>query len=119
MKERHKPGWNIENTYAKLPNSFFTKTKPTPVHSPKLVVFNDQLATLLGLNAEVLQSDEGTAVFAGNKIPEGAVPLAQAYAGHQFGNFTMLGDGRAVLLGEQISPQHERFDIQLKGAGRT
>ena len=66
-----------------------------------------------------LQSEEGTAIFAGNKIPDGASPLAQAYAGHQFGHFTMLGDGRAVLLGEQITPNGERFDIQLKGPGRT
>ena len=68
---------------------------------------------------EALQSDEGIAVFAGNEIPEGAFPLAQAYAGHQFGHFTMLGDGRAVLLGEQITPAGERVDIQLKGSGRT
>lgn len=119
MPASNKTGWNLENSYAKLPNIFFTETKPIPVSSPKLVVFNDLLATSLGLNAGKLQSDDGVAMFAGNKIPEGALPLAQAYAGHQFGNFTMLGDGRAVLLGEQITPQDERFDIQLKGAGRT
>src|SRR5690606_38567293 len=66
-----------------------------------------------------LQSEEGLAVLAGNEPPEGSSPLAQAYAGHQFGNFTMLGDGRALLLGEQLTPNGERFDIQLKGAGRT
>jgi serine/tyrosine/threonine adenylyltransferase len=71
------------------------------------------------LNAEGLQSEDGVAVLAGNRIPEGAVPLAQAYAGHQFGHFTLLGDGRALLIGEQITPSGERFDVQLKGSGRT
>ncbi|MDZ5010925.1 hypothetical protein GNF77_18920, partial [Clostridium perfringens] len=66
-----------------------------------------------------LQSNEGLEIFAGNKIPEGSMPLAQAYAGHQFGHFTMLGDGRAVLIGEHITPNGERVDIQLKGSGRT
>ena len=77
------------------------------------------MATSLGLNVQALQSDDGVAVLAGNQIPEGALPLAQAYAGHQFGHFTMLGDGRALLLGEQITPLGERVDIQLKGSGRT
>lgn len=112
-------GWNLDNSYARLPKSFFTRQNPTPVPSPKLVIFNDSLATSLGLNFLALKSDDGTAVFAGNKIPDGALPLAQAYAGHQFGHFTMLGDGRAVLLGEQITPKDERFDIQLKGSGET
>ena len=83
------------------------------------MLFNFPLAKALGLDVEALQSAAGTAVFAGNRIPEGSLPLAQAYAGHQFGHFTMLGDGRAHLLGEQITPQGERFDIQLKGSGRT
>jgi serine/tyrosine/threonine adenylyltransferase len=84
-----------------------------------LVIFNSSLSASLGLNDEGLQGEDGVAVFAGNQIPEGGSPLAQAYAGHQFGHFTMLGDGRAILLGEQITPQGERFDIQLKGPGRT
>src|SRR5690625_2243454 len=92
MPDPNEIGWNLENSYAKLPNLLFTATNPTPVSSPKLVVFNDQLANSLGLNVQELQSNNGVAVFAGNKIPEGAFPLAQAYAGHQFGNFTMLGD---------------------------
>ncbi|KAF4321629.1 hypothetical protein G195_005157 [Phytophthora kernoviae 00238/432] len=79
-----------------------------------MIIFNTSLATSLGLNAEALNSAEGAEVFAGNLIPEGAEPLAQAYAGHQFGNFNMLGDGRALLLGEQLTPQGERVDIQLK-----
>src|SRR5579875_199644 len=111
--------WNFDNSYARLPESFFTHLKPTPVRSPKLIIFNEPLATALELNVHSLQSDEGTSVFAGNRIPEGASPIAQAYAGHQFGHFTMLGDGRALLLGEQLTTKGERFDIQLKGSGRT
>ena len=112
-------GWNFDNSYARLPKSLFTTFNPTPVSSPKLVIFNESLGTSLGLNVNALQSEEGIAVLAGNMIPKDAVPLAQAYAGHQFGHFNMLGDGRAVLLGEQISPQGVRVDIQLKGSGRT
>ncbi|QYR19592.1 YdiU family protein [Paenibacillus sp. sptzw28] len=112
-------GWNFDNSYARLPELFFTSMGPAAVRSPKLAVFNDRLAASLGLSAEALRSNDGAAVLAGNRIPEGASPLAQAYAGHQFGHFTMLGDGRALLLGEQITPQGERFDIQLKGSGRT
>ena len=119
MTKNKKTGWNLDNSYARLPKTFFSKTNPTPVPSPKLVILNNQLAASLGLNTEALESEEGVAALAGNKIPEGASPLAQAYAGHQFGHFTMLGDGRAVLLSEQITPNDERFDIQLKGSGRT
>ncbi|OAB40593.1 hypothetical protein PMSD_01430 [Paenibacillus macquariensis subsp. defensor] len=117
--ERFEAGWKFDNSYARLPQLFATSTNPTPVRSPQLVILNEKLAISLGLSIEALQSEEGVAVFAGNSIPEDAQPLAQAYAGHQFGNFTMLGDGRAVLLGEHITPQGERLDIQLKGAGRT
>lgn len=112
-------GWNFDNSYARLPKSFFSILNPAPVSSPALIVLNHPLAKSLGLNPQALESSEGIEVFAGNKIPQGALPLAQAYAGHQFGHFTMLGDGRALLLGEQITPEKERFDIQLKGSGRT
>lgn len=112
-------GWNFDNSYARLPELFFTRQDPTAVRSPKLIILNGPLAASLGLNVQALQSDDGVAVLAGNQIPEGALPLAQAYAGHQFGHFTMLGDGRALLLSEQITPQGERVDIQLKGSGRT
>lgn len=112
-------GWNFHNSYANLPPLMFTSTNPTPVTAPKAAILNEQLAASLGLNIKALQSEEGLAVLAGNRVPEGTLPLAQAYAGHQFGNFTMLGDGRAVLLGEQITPSGERFDIQLKGSGPT
>lgn len=114
-----KIGWNFDNSYARLPGFFFSKGTPTAVQDPELILFNHSLASQLGLNEEELQSEEGVAVFAGNAIPEGADPLAQAYAGHQFGHFTMLGDGRAILLGEQITPEGKRVDIQLKGSGRT
>lgn len=112
-------GWNFDNSYARLPKSFYTKQNPSTVRLPKLVIFNDTLAASLGLDARTLRNPDGVAMLAGNRIPEGALPLAQAYAGHQFGNFTMLGDGRAILLGEQITPTGERVDIQLKGSGRT
>jgi uncharacterized protein YdiU (UPF0061 family) len=118
-KEIIETGWNLDNSYARLPKLFFTSFNPTPVRSPKLIILNHPLATSLGLNVQALQSNDGVAVLAGNQIPEGASPLAQAYAGHQFGHFTMLGDGRALLIGEQITPLGERFDIQLKGPGKT
>ena len=119
-KQNHpNAGWKFENSYALLPKAFYARLNPVPVRMPKLVVFNEALAQFLGLNPDVLNGDEGAAVFSGNRIPKGAEPLAQAYAGHQFGFFTMLGDGRAILLGEQITPKGERFDIQYKGSGKT
>lgn len=118
-KEIIEIGWNLDNSYARLPKSLFATLNPTPVPSPKLIILNYPLAESLGLDVQDLQSEDGVAIFAGNQTPQGALPLAQAYAGHQFGHFTMLGDGRALLIGEQITPQGERFDIQLKGAGRT
>jgi uncharacterized protein YdiU (UPF0061 family) len=112
-------GWRLEHTYADLPQIFYAPAAPTPVREPQLVAFNRPLAAMLGLDAEVLARPEAAAIFAGNALPEGARPIAQAYAGHQFGHFTVLGDGRAILLGEQITPSGNRLDIQLKGAGRT
>ncbi|MGO4109388.1 protein adenylyltransferase SelO [Paenibacillus sp. YAF4_2] len=112
-------GWNFENSYAGLPDLLFTKQNPIPVRAPQLIKLNESLAAALGLHADALRGSDGVDVFAGNHIPEGAEPLAQAYAGHQFSYFNKLGDGRAVLLGEQITPQGERFDVQLKGSGRT
>jgi len=112
-------GWNFDNSYARLPGNFYTRIHPTPVRSPKIVKLNGPLAASLGLNAEALGGETGAAVLGGSMVPEGAEPLAQAYAGHQFGHFTMLGDGRAVLLGEQLTPSGERVDVQLKGGGPT
>lgn len=112
-------GWRFDNSYARLPDYFRAEWKPVPVLHPRLVVFNEALALELGLNPTALRGDEGAQIFAGNVLPEGAQPIAQAYAGHQFGYFAMLGDGRAILLGEQLTPDGRRFDIQLKGAGQT
>src|SRR5690625_1736057 len=119
MPKSERIGWNFANSYMKLSEFFYTKIKPTPVKSPKLIVLNKQLATSLGLENDFLQTEEGVAMLAGNKIPEGAVPIAQGYAGHQFGSFTRLGDGRAIMLGEHVTPNGELFDIQLKGSGVT
>ena len=112
-------GWNFDNTYIKLPQMLYSKQKPIPVKSPKLIILNDDLVDSLGLDTNTLKSDKAVSVFGGSTIPKEASPIAQAYAGHQFGHFTMLGDGRAVLLGEHICPEGKRFDIQLKGSGRT
>ena len=112
-------GWRLEHSYAHLPAVFHAAVAPTPVAAPRLIVLNRPLAESLGLDADALAGDEGAAIFAGNQLPPGAAPLAQAYAGHQYGHFTTLGDGRAILLGEQLTPSGERFDIQLKGPGPT
>lgn len=112
-------GWNFDNSYLSLPERFFERQDPVPVRAPGMAIFNYRLAESLGLAQEILAGNEGVSIFAGNQLPEGAAPLAQAYAGHQFGHFTMLGDGRAILLGEQITPDGKRFDIQLKGSGQT
>lgn len=109
----------LENTYCELPNIFYSKEIPEKILNPKLVEFNKELAEDLGLDLKFLNSDEGIQYLVGNKLLEGSTPIAQAYAGHQFGHFTMLGDGRAILLGEFISRNGQRFDIQLKGAGKT
>ncbi len=116
---RVRAGWQLEHSYAGLPQLFHAPATPSAVREPKLVAFNLPLATMLGLDPDAFDGPDGAAIFAGNVLPEGASPIAQAYAGHQFGHFTALGDGRAILLGEQITPAGDRFDIQLKGAGQT
>ncbi|MEG0261306.1 MAG: YdiU family protein [Lysinibacillus sp.] len=118
-KNNREVGWNLDNSYARLPDKLFTYLELNPVRAPKLIIVNDALAKSLGLDAQVLKSEVGVENLAGNVIPEGGLPLAQAYAGHQFGHFNMLGDGRALLLGEQKMPSGERVDIGLKGSGRT
>jgi uncharacterized protein YdiU (UPF0061 family) len=113
-------GGQFDNSYARLPQRFYARLHPTPVCSPRMVKFNAPLAAELGLEATRLESDAGAAFFSGNRVPDGAEPLAMAYAGHQFGHFVpQLGDGRAVLLGELIGRDGKRHDLQLKGAGRT
>ena len=114
-----KTGWNLENTYTSLPKIFYTRIEPKPISDPKLAIINENLAKELGLDTDYLKSKEGIDVLAGNTLPEDSTAIAQAYSGHQFGNFVMLGDGRALLIGEQITPQGKRLDIQLKGSGKT
>ncbi len=110
----------FDNSYARLPPRFFARLLPSPVRAPQLIRLNGALAVHLGLDPEPLSSPEGIAILAGNHVPEGAEPLAMAYAGHQFGNWVpQLGDGRAILLGEVIDRDGVRHDIQLKGSGHT
>ncbi|MEC7801508.1 MAG: YdiU family protein [Verrucomicrobiota bacterium] len=111
--------FRLESTYAELPPVFFNKLSPTPVSQPNLVIFNDRLTDEIGLNLSTMNEKDRIKLLSGNLVPEGIEPFAQAYAGHQFGNFTMLGDGRAIVLGEHLTPSGQRLDIQLKGSGRT
>jgi serine/tyrosine/threonine adenylyltransferase len=112
--------FRFDNTYARDLEGFYAPSKPAAVSAPRMLRFNDALARELGFEAEALNSDYGARIFSGTEIPAGAEPLAQAYAGHQFGGFvSQLGDGRAVLLGEVIDLQGRRRDIALKGSGRT
>jgi len=112
-------GWHFDNTYSRLSKTFKEDIKPTPVHSPELIIFNDQLAKHLNLDFSKTDKKELSQIFSGNSLPEGTNTIAQAYAGHQFGHFTMLGDGRTILLGEHLTNKNKRFDIQFKGSGRT
>ncbi len=112
-------GWHFDNTYSKLSNTFKEDIKPTPVNDPELVVLNEELAKDLKLDFSKISKKELAKLFSGNSLPEGTKTIAQAYAGHQFGHFTMLGDGRAVLIGEHLVNNINRFDIQFKGSGRT
>lgn len=115
--------WNLKNTYTELHPELFSRQKPSPVASPKLEIFNSSLAVELGLDSSsenaVFHAAGDLLILAGNALPPSSDPLAQAYAGHQFGHFNRLGDGRAILLGEHLSASGERWDIQLKGAGPT
>ena len=112
-------GWHFDNTYSKLSNTFKEDINPTPVHDPELVILNEKLAKDLNLDFSKIEKINLSQLFSGNTLPKGSSTIAQAYAGHQFGHFTMLGDGRAVLLGEHLSSKNNRFDIQFKGSGRT
>nr|MBI1229699.1 YdiU family protein [Cytophagales bacterium] len=112
-------GWALEHTYTSLPEKFFDFQSPVPVKEPQLILLNNTLCNQLGLEFTHVSNEDIAKLFAGNALPEGSRPFAQAYAGHQFGNFTMLGDGRAIMLGEQTTPDGKRFDIQFKGSGRT
>ena len=112
-------GWCFDNTYFKLPKAFKEDIKPIPVKKPELVLFNKELAEDLNLNFSNLNNQKLSELFSGNSLPDGSNSIAQAYAGHQFGHFTMLGDGRAVLIGEHLSKNNTRYDIQFKGSGKT
>lgn len=117
MINQQNHGWNLTQSYLQLPAMFYTKTDPQAVKEPRLVIFNQGLQRDLGLTG--LNSELGDTIFAGNTLPPNSTPIAQAYAGHQFGHFTRLGDGRAILLGEQETSSGEKVDVQLKGSGRT
>jgi len=117
--ENNNIGWRFDNSYARLPETFYARVRPVPVQAPRVVLLNYALAESLGLDLRALSKDEAAQLFSGNVLPDTAQPVAQAYAGHQFGNFTMLGDGRAILVGEHLTPDGGRVDIQLKGSGRT
>ena len=119
MSYNNKIGWRFDNTYSKLPDSMLTKLAPTPVKAPELTILNNSLSKELGLNFAGLSDKNLASIFSGNLLPEGSDTIAQAYAGHQFGHFTLLGDGRAIVIGEHLSKNNKRFDIQFKGSGKT
>ena len=119
MSNNNKIGWRFNNTYSKLPGSMLTKLAPTPVKAPELIIVNHSLSKELGLDFTALSDKNLASIFSGNSLPEGSDTIAQAYAGHQFGHFTLLGDGRAIVMGEHLSKDNKRFDIQFKGSGKT
>ena len=114
-----KAGWSFDNTYSKLPDDLLIKQAPIPVKSPELIIINKNLSKDLNLDFTNIKEEDLSQLFSGNLLPTGSNSIAQAYAGHQFGHFTMLGDGRAVLIGEHLSKNNERHDIQFKGSGKT
>ena len=118
--DRHPIRFDFENTYARLPERFYARLNPIPVAAPRLIKVNVELARNLRLDPNALAGAEGVEILAGNRVAEGAEPLAIAYAGHQFGHFVpQLGDGRANLMGEVMGRDGVRYDIQLKGSGPT
>lgn len=112
-------GWHFDNSYSRLPKTFKEDIKPAPVSLPEILILNEDLAKNLDLDFSNITKDNLSQILSGNILPKGSSSIAQAYAGHQFGQFTMLGDGRAVLIGEHLTKNNERFDIQFKGSGRT
>ncbi|GAB3117022.1 protein adenylyltransferase SelO [Novispirillum itersonii] len=112
-------GWRFDTTYLSLPERLYVRQAPLPVRDPHMALFNQPLAEALGLDLSALPEPDLARLLSGTSLPPGATPLAQAYAGHQFGHFTLLGDGRAILLGEHLTPDGQRVDLQLKGSGRT
>ena len=114
-----KIGWKFDNTYTNLPKILLSITKPDLAPKPEISIFNYDLANKLGLDFSNLEKDEIANIFSGNTLPKDSQPISQAYGGHQFGFFSILGDGRAIILGEHIDPNNERYDIQFKGSGKT
>ena len=112
-------GWNLQSSYTQISDKLFSELKPDAVTNPSTVIVNNELAEKLGLNLKGISEEDLSNLFSGNTLPHGSKPFAQAYAGHQFGQFTILGDGRAHIVGEQVTPDGEIFDIQYKGSGRT
>ena len=119
IQKANKVAWHFNHSYTKLPKDFFVEQLPVKVSNPKLILLNEPLLKTLGLDKEAFSPDAWGNIFSGNTLPEKAHPIAEAYAGHQFGHFALLGDGRAVLLGEHINPEGDHFDIQFKGSGQT
>ena len=115
----NKINWNFDNTYFNLSEPFREKINPSPVKKPEIILLNNDLAKLLNLDFSKISNSELSNIFSGNLLPAGSNSIAQAYAGHQFGHFTMLGDGRAILLGEHVSQSNKKYDIQFKGSGKT
>ncbi len=114
-----KIGWQFDNTYSKLPKNLLSKLNPTPVKFPEVVLFNHSLSKEIGLDFSEIDNEKLALTFSGNQLPDGSETIAQAYAGHQFGHFTLLGDGRALVIGEHIDKNKKRYDIQFKGSGKT
>ena len=112
-------GWNLQSSYTQISDKLISELKPDAVTNPSTVIVNNELAKKLGLNLKGMSEEDLSNLFSGNSLPHGSKPFAQAYAGHQFGQFTILGDGRAHIVGEQVTPDGEIFDIQYKGSGRT
>ena len=113
MRDRdidNKIGWHFDNTYARLSEKILTKIKPTSVKKPKLIIINEKLCRNLGLNFSNINNDLIASIFSGNQLPQNSECIAQAYAGHQFGYFTNLGDGRALMLGEHITKSGKRYE---------
>src|SRR5438067_7041815 len=119
VADQNTVGWRFDNTYSRLPDGLFVPATPARVPAPRVSVLNHRLADELGLDVRAVPPEAAAALFAGQELPAGSRPIAQAYAGHQFGHFTMLGDGRAILLGEHRTPSSRLVDVQFKGSGRT
>lgn len=119
IDDRNAVGWKFANTYSQLPDILFSSDRPATFRAPRVSILNHRLADELGLDLKTLSAERAAALFSGQELPPGSQPIAQAYAGHQYGGFTMLGDGRAILLGEHRTPSGRLVDIQLKGAGPT